>query len=82
MLKYKYIYKNFSSYNKHLTFGKVYDVIGHIKNNYIFDTYDKITIKTDSGEILDFYIYRTLKEPYFENVSYLYRNEVIDEILK
>lgn len=80
MRKVKYVGSN--SVLLGLTKWKVYGVISYRLMKSDFKMVESFTIITDDGKPQSFF-YNTIDVdfPLFEDVSYLYRNEVIDNIL-
>lgn len=64
--------------NSDVTDGKVYDVIKHkMSNSGLY--WDELVIINDYGREQKFDLYNTLS---FRDVTAVYRNEIINEILK
>ena len=76
MIKYKYIGR---TYNYHMTKNNYYEVIKYTKGEDKYQDY--ITIESDSGSVVDMYIYNSVKTKQFISEEEI-RNDTISEILE
>lgn len=68
-----------SGYFTYLTNDKVYDVVDYYPSRVEYN--DKIRVINDQDMLNDYYLYGNSNEPLFEDVTMVFRNEVIDNIL-